>query len=87
MQKPITKRRLKPFRQVIAERYKRRARGRTLRDAVNEEVLDMAIGDTSSIMIHKDATPEDRADLINRLVSDINDMVETHVIAVAYAVY
>ena len=55
----IPKRRLKPFRQVIAQGYKRSTNGRALRGALTEENDEWMITKAATVVLTSTATTGD----------------------------
>jgi hypothetical protein len=76
----IPKRRLKAFRQFIAEESRH---NQSLGKALNEEALYMSITGASAVVIDSSATDEERADAISNFALNISNMNAERILAIA----
>ena len=77
------KRRLKPFRQFIAENYRGSRHNHPLGKALNEEAFYMPITGASAVVIDSTATDEERADAISNFAVNISNMSGDRILAIA----
>jgi hypothetical protein len=85
VRKSTSKRRLKPFEQMISKRYNDSKGWKTLGIALAEENDEMVITQSSSILIGNDASPIDRKQLIMGFAADIDKFEGEKIIAIAVA--
>jgi hypothetical protein len=74
-------RRWKPFRQVIAQGYKRRA----LKAALSEQSDEWIITWAATVVLASTTTAKERRDLIDGFASDLSKMSGERVMAIAVA--
>jgi hypothetical protein len=79
----IANRRLKPFRQVISERYRGSDMRQGLGRALSEQASEMVVTDASTVLIGSDTTPEEREELIDGFAADISNMSGRQIVAIA----
>ena len=79
----ISKRRLKPFKQFLPERFQSSGQWRSFGQKLNEDAIEMAITGASAIVIDSASTDEERAEAINDFAEEIANMRGERIVAIA----
>jgi hypothetical protein len=76
-------RRLKPFKQFLAERFRTSGQRQALGKALNEETLEQTITGATAIVIDSATTDDERAKAISDFAADIESMRGERIFAIA----
>ena len=79
----ISKRRLKPFKLFLPERFQGSEQRQALGKKLNEDAIDLAITGASAIVIDSTSTDEERAKAINDFAEEIANMSGERIVAIA----